>query len=348
MNYSLPVRAKLSLAELKPHLFSLPEQPGWIPYRTTYYKETWGFCLTHKQLCELEEGEYEVCIDASLQEGHLTYGEYYLRGETSDEVLISCHCCHPSLSNDNLSGIALATFLAKTLAEGPTKYSYRFVFIPGTIGSITWLSINETKVRNIKHGLVLTGVGDSGKCTYKKSRRGNAEIDQAMIHVLKHRPKEYNLIDFFPYGYDERQYCSPGFNLPVGCFMRTPHSQYPEYHTSADNMDFISPDSLGESYSQSREALMVLEHNSTYLNQNPFCEPQLGKRGLYGAIGGIKDSGVNEMAMLWVLNLSDGHHTLLDIAERSGLSFTKIKKAADLLVESALLREIETKTISQP
>jgi aminopeptidase-like protein len=288
---------------------------------------------------ELKDEEYEVCIDSSLEEGYLTYGEYYLRGEKPDEVLISCHTCHPSLCNDNLSGIALVTFLAKYLSQISLSYSYRFIFIPGTIGSITWLSLNEAQVSKIKHGLVVTCVGDAGKSTYKKSRRGDAEVDKAVIHVLKHSGKEHEIMEFFPYGYDERQFCSPGFNLPVGCFMRTPHGRFPEYHTSADNLELVQPQYLADSFSKCFSVVNVLENNKKYLNQNPKCEPQLGKRGIYRAIGGQADGGVNELAMLWVLNLSDGNHTLLDIADRSGFGFDAIKKAAEVLLEHDLLKE---------
>lgn len=338
VNYSVPVRAKMTLKELKPHLFSLPEYPDWIPYRTSYYKESWGFCISHHQLSVLKDEEYEVCIDSSLTEGHLTYGEYYLRGECADEVLISCHICHPSLSNDNLSGIALATALAKHLGTVHLRYSYRFLFIPGTIGSITWLALNQARVSRIKHGLVAVCVGDPGKLVYKKSRRGDAEIDRAAVHVLKASGQDHEVTDFIPYGYDERQYCSPGFDLPVGSLSRTSHGRYPEYHTSGDNMDFIRSESLVDSLSKYLSILYILESNKKYVNQNPHCEPQLGKRGLYGAIGGQKDGKSREMALLWVLNLSDGGHTLLDISERSGVPFVLVKEAADALLEHGLLK----------
>jgi aminopeptidase-like protein len=339
LNYSTPIRTKLSLAELKPHLFSLPEHPDWIPYRTSYYAERWGFCLSHRQLLALPDEVYEICIDSTLQDGHLTYGEFLLRGQSSDEVLISCHACHPSLANDNLSGLALAMFLAQRLGESKSRYSYRFLFIPGTIGSIAWLARNEAKVANIQHGLVITCVGDAGRLTYKKSRRGDAEIDRAVAHVLKHSGQDHEILEFTPYGYDERQYCSPAFNLPVGCFMRTPNGCYPEYHTSADNLDFVKPASLADSFTKCLAALAVLEGNQAYVNLNPKCEPQLGKRGLYQTIGGQTDARQFELAMLWVLNLSDGKHSLLHIAERSGLEFGLIRQAADTLVQHSLLKE---------
>ena len=339
LNYSVPISRKFSLDELKKYIITLPAHPDWIPYRTSYYKETWGFCLSHNQFLSLKEEEYEVFIDSSLEDGHLTYGEYYLKGESPDEILISCHACHPSLCNDNLSGVALATFLAKYLSNTSARYSYRFLFIPGTIGSIAWLCINELNTSRIKHGLVVACVGDGGKFTYKKSRRGNAEIDQAVIHVLKHYCKSHEVIDFFPYGYDERQYCSPGFNLPVGCLMRTPHGLFPEYHTSADDLNFIKPDYLGESFEKYTMVLDVLENNAKYINQNPKCEPQLGKRGLYPSMPNREDSMTNQTAMLWVLNLSDGDYTLLDIADRSNLPFNVIKIAADALFRTGLLKD---------
>jgi aminopeptidase-like protein len=338
VSYSKPIMGKFSLSELRKHLFSLPDRPDWIPYRTSYYTEAWGFCVRHRQLESLTDGEYEVCIDATLSDGFLSYGECLIPGASADEVLISCHVCHPSLCNDNLSGIAVTSHLAAHIADMPQRrYSYRFLFIPGTIGSITWLARNETHTGRIKHGLVVTCVGDGGPFTYKKSRRGDAEIDRAVAHVLKTTGRPYTIQDFFPYGYDERQYCSPGFDLPVGCLMRSPHGSFPEYHTSADNLDFVRADSLEESLRYYQQVVEVLEQNRTYRSLNPKCEPQLGKRGLYAAIGGDKDSAKRQLAMLWVLNLSDGTHSLLDIAERSGTSFTDVHGAADALLRSGLL-----------
>ena len=340
VNYSVPVHRKMSLAELRTHLHTLPDQPDWIPYRTSYYKESWGFCLSHNQLQTMREDEYEVCIDSALENGYLTYGQCYLPGENSAEVLISCHACHPSLCNDNLSSVAMATFLAKYLGQVQLRYSYRFLFIPGTIGAITWLSQNEDHVNSIQHGLVLTCLGDRGHITYKKSRRGDAEIDRAMVHVLEHSGRRYDIENFSPYGYDERQYCSPEFDLPVGCLMRTPHGKFPEYHSSADNLELMDPASLAHSLMTCLSAFYVLENNRWYCNQNPKCEPQLGRRGLYRAMGGNRDEKLQETAMLWVLNLSDGEHTLLDIAERSGLAFDTVHDAAGLLLRHGLLKEI--------
>lgn len=339
LNYSIPIQKKVSLSELKEHLFTLPDHPDWIPYRTSYYNENWGFCISHNQFEKLEEDTYEVCIDASLEDGHLTYGEYYIEGENSDEVLISTHVCHPSLCNDNLSGIVMAAFLAKYLSPLSLRYSYRFLFIPGTIGSITWLCLNEPSASKIKHGLVAVCLGDSGKFTYKKTRQQNAQIDKIVTHILRDSDNDFNVIDFFPYGYDERQYCSPGFDLPVGCLMRTPHGQYPEYHTSADNLDFVKPENLADSFSKYLAVVNILENNKKYLSQNPKCEPRLGKRGLYSKIGGQDDSEAFQLAMLWVLNLSDGKNSIMDISERAKLKFDLINNAADTLAENGLLKE---------
>jgi len=337
MSYSVPVRRSVSLEELKAHLHTLPAHPDWIPYRTSYYQEDWGFCLSHRQLGELTEPEYEVCIDATLAPGHLTYGECYLPGASPAEVLVSTHVCHPSLGNDNLSGVALATFLAKQLQAAPRRLSYRFLFIPGTIGAITWLCQREAEVARIQHGLVLSCVGDAGHVHYKRSRRGNATIDRAMDHVLRHSGDAYVVEDFSPFGYDERQYCSPGFDLPVGRLSRTPHGRFPEYHTSADNLDFVRPAALADSLAKCLAVFSILEHDTPYLSRNPKCEPQLGRRGLYRTTGGHQDERVDEIALLWVLNFSDGRHTLLDIAERAGLPFEQLRRAAEVLAAHDLL-----------
>lgn len=338
LNYSVPVHARMTLEELKEHIFTLPEQPDLIPYRTSYYAEQWGFCMSHRQLMSLQDGVYEVLIDASLGPGYLTYGEYLHRGITDDEVLLSAHVCHPSLANDNCSGLALLTLLAKGLNPLQTRYSYRFLFAPGTIGAITWLARNEKATTRIKHGLIVAGVGDGGGPTYKKSRRGNTLIDRAMEHVLRHASRSAKVLEFFPYGYDERQYCSPGFDLPVGLFQRSQFGTFPEYHTSADNLDFIKPEHLAASYRMIAAAIEIIESDRLLINTCPKCEPQLQRRGLYAALGGHKGGPAWSMTMLWVLNLCDGKHTLLDIAERADLPFCQVLEAADLLLGSGLLK----------
>jgi aminopeptidase-like protein len=328
----------LPLAELRKHIFTLPEQPDLIPYRTSYYQKNWGFCMSQHQLLELEKagGPFEVVIDSRLAPGHLTYAEYLHPGATQDEILLSTHVCHPSLANDNCSGLALLTLFARELRRRKTRYSYRILLIPGTIGALTWLSRNEDRLHRIKAGLVLTGVGDPSDPTYKKSRQGNAIIDRAFAHVLRHAGAG-KMIDFFPYGYDERQFCSPGFDLPVGLFQRGQFGTFPQYHTSADNLDFISADKLADSYATIVAALDIVERDRVLLNLFPKGEPQLGRRGIYGKIGGTADAWRSNLAMLWVLNLSDGKHSLLDIAERAGMPFGVIHAAADILEEAQLV-----------
>jgi len=342
MSYSAPVRARMPLAELKPHLHSDPGHPDWIPYRTGYYAETWGFCLPHRQLEALVAGDngddYEVVIDSTLADGALSYGECLVPGERADEILVSAHICHPSLANDNLSGIVVATELARRLLArmGRPRYSYRFLFIPGTIGAITWLALNEARLGAIQAGLIAVNLGDPGPMHYKRSRRGSAAIDQAVEYVLA-RQTGTVIRDFIPYGYDERQFCSPGIDLPVGCLSRTPYGEFPEYHTSADNLDLVRPEALASSLATFEQVFDLLERNRSYLNLQPKCEPQLGRRGLYAAIGGRSDTKTRQLALLWVLNLSDGIHTLLDIARRAGLDFALIAEAAATLVEHGLL-----------
>ena len=340
VNYSVPVRAEMPLTELKEHIFTLPDAPDLVPYRTSYYKEFWGFCMAHREFKRLAEGTYTVVIDSSLEDGALTYGEYVHRGDSDEEILLSAHVCHPSLANDNCAGLALVSELARRLQGIKTRYTYRFILAPGTIGAITWLARNEAQVDRIKAGLVLSCIGDRAAPSYKRSRRGTALIDRAVAHVLGHNSPDASIEDFSPYGYDERQYCSPGFNLPVGLLQRSRFGSFPEYHTSADNLDFISAEQLADSFSLVTEILHVLENDRRTINLCPKCEPQLGRRGLYESIGGDKDAPARNMAMLWVLNLSDGEHSLLDIAERSGIRFSSVAAAAERLEQAELLATV--------
>jgi aminopeptidase-like protein len=337
LNYSAPVRARLPLAELKKNVFTLPDQPDLIPYRTSYYQERWGFCMSYNALQALADGEYEVCVDADLAPGSLTYAEHIHHGETEEEVLLQAHICHPSLANDNCSGLSLLAHLAAAMQPLKTKYTYRFLFAPGTIGAITWLARNRETAKRIRHGLVMSCVGDAGGPTYKRTWRGNATIDAAMEHVLRHGFAAANVIDFFPYGYDERQYNSPGFRMDVGLFQRSQFATFPEYHTSGDNLDLIHPQHLEASLRAVAQAIEVLECNRRYRNSAPEGEPQLGRRGLYSAIGGDKDGYDRNMAMLWTLNMSDGEHSLLEIAERANLPFATIAAVAEILKERRLL-----------
>ena len=339
VGYSEPLHRRMPLAELREHVHTLPDRPAWIPYRTSYYTRTWGFCMAAQALDALEDGEYEVCIDATFDdEGALSYGELVLPGATDAEILVSTHVCHPSLANDNGSGIAVATKLAQHLADRPDRrHTFRFLFVPGTIGSITWLAQHDDETARIAHGLVLTGLGDRGPITYKRSRRGAAAVDRAAEHVLGATDDGARIVDFSPYGYDERQYCSPGYNLAVGRFGRSPHGEYPQYHTSADDLSFIDPVMLEDSLRKIVAIVDVLERDATFRNLKPKGEPQLGRRGLYRATGGDVDHRSTEMAFLWVLNLSDGSASLLDIARRSGLPFDAVHRAALLLERHDLL-----------
>lgn len=338
VSYSVPVRARMTLEELRPHLHTLPEQPTLVPYRTTYYEESWGFCLSHDLLESLPDGEYEVVIDSTLGAGSLTYGEVVVPGETDDEVLISAHVCHPSLCDDNLSGVAVATHLAAALLSGDRpRCTYRFVFAPGTIGAITWLARNHERTGRIIAGLTLTCLGDDHPFTYKRSEGADALVDRAAEHVLERLDVEHEVIDFFPYGYDERQYNSPGFRLGVGSLMRGRHGRFPEYHTSADNLEFVDGDRLAEAFDVIARILGVVDRDRILVNTEPYGEPQLGARGLYSALGGtsIPDA---QMAMLWVLNQSDGTKSMLDIAQRSGLPFDSVVATASVLERHGLLR----------
>jgi aminopeptidase-like protein len=337
LNYSVSVRRRMPLAELRPFIFTLPDMPDRIPYRTSYYAERWGFCMAHADFERLPEGEYEVCIDAEHRPGHLCYGEHVIPGRTDREFLLSAHACHPSLANDNCSGLAVLTRLARTLAGRDLRHTYRFLFAPATIGAVTWLSRNEDRIR-IDHGLVVSCLGDGGGPTYKRSRQGGAPIDRAMAQVLRHAGPGAVLLDFSPYGYDERQYCSPGYDLPVGLLQRSAFGTFPEYHTSADNLDFIRPEHLAASHDLILQAIEIVEDDWTPLNLSPKGELQLGRRGLYGSIGGTR-SEESTMALLWVLNLADGRHSLLAMAERSGIRFRVLAEAARRLREAGLVAD---------
>jgi aminopeptidase-like protein len=337
LNYSIPLRAELSLDELKKHIHTLPDQPDLIPYRTSYHEERWGFCMSHNALQALPPGKYTAVVESTLADGSLTYAEHTIPGESDDEVLLSAHSCHPSLANDNCAGMALLVMLAQDLGRRSNRLTYRFMFTPGTLGAVAWLATNEERAQRIKHGLVVSCVGDAGGPTYKKSRRGDAMIDRAMAHVLKHAAPTSKIVEFSPYGYDERQYCSPAFNLPVGLFQRSQHGKFPEYHTSADNLELIAPEHLKLSYNLVLAAIDVLERDRVLVSTNPKCEPALGKRGLYSSLSGDKSAYDSNMAMLWVLNLADGSHSLLDMAERADLPFAVIADVAERLEDAGLL-----------
>ena len=332
--YSMPIDATVSREELIAHLFTDPDQPELIPYRHFYYRDGWGFCAPHRLLLELSEPEYRVVVDTRLEPGSLTYGELFLPGSEATEILFSTHTCHPSLCNDNLSGIAATVLLARELMDTSRRHGVRFVFAPATLGPLVWLSRNEDILSRIRGGLVVAGVGDRGAPTYLRTRHGSELIDRAMLHVLEHAAMGgASARDFAPIGYDQRQYCSPGFDLPIGCLMRTPSGEYPEYHTSADNPQFVTAASLGESWSLMRLAVDVLQADQTFVNLFPKGEPRLGPRGLFADAG--------RLGLFWTLNLSDGSHSLLDIAERSQLPFWRIREGARRLEASGLLKHVD-------
>ena len=340
VSYSEPIERDMTLAELRPHLFSLPEYPDWIPYRTSYYAPNWGFCISDRQLKSLPEGRYRVVIRSRLSAGSLTLAEHVHLGEVEETVLVFAHDCHPSLANDNLSGVCVAVLLAEFLSTRKTHYTYRFVFAPATIGSIAWLATNRASLHHIRHGLVLSLLGDGGPLHYKETRGGIHDIDRAAWHVLSTEFPGAKKLDFIPWGYDERQFGSPGINLAVGRITRTPNGEFPEYHSSADNLDFISSDALAESWLACLKVIEVLEQNKTFINLQPDGEPQLGRRGLYRSLGGYQDIPERQLALLWVLNQSDGSNSLLDIATRAQLPFHVIASAARDLVGADLLSSV--------
>ena len=333
VSYSEPVERTLSLDELSAHLHVLAEHPDWIPYRTSYYRRDWGFCLRARERAALRPGRYRVQVKTSLAPGALTYGELLITGRTREEVLLFTHVCHPSLANDNTSGMAVATALGEWLASEPRRFTYRLVFTPGTIGSLTWLKRNEHGLRRVRHALVLGLLGDPAALTYKRSCRETHEIDAIAAHVLA---GEGTVLPFSPYGYDERQLCSPGFDLPAGRLTRSVNGGYAEYHTSADDLEFITPAALQDSLAACQRIIEVMEHNQRFRNRRPKGEPQLGVRGLYASLGG-GGPAEHEHAMLWVLNQSDGTRSLLDIAQRSGLPFALLLEAARRLEKAGLL-----------
>jgi aminopeptidase-like protein len=339
MGYSVGVRGEFTLEQLLPHLFSRPDMPDAIPYRTSYYNEAWGFCLRHRDLELLVKGRYEVLIDAELFDGSLTYGELVIPGSTDREVLLTTHICHPSMANDNLSGIAMLTALAELIQRSQRRHTYRLLFIPGTIGSLVWLERNRALLSKIDHGVVLTGLGDRGRPSWKRPRRSGTLVDRAFSHVLSaaDRPDGATLVDYYPYGYDERQFCSPGFNLPVGRFSRSLHGEYPEYHSSADDLGFIVSESMLDSLSIIAEVLDILDGDCIPRSLAPFGEPQLGRRGLYSSVGGAIDQRSVEMALLWVMGYADGLCSLLDIATRSRMKFSTVVEAANRLSQAGLL-----------
>lgn len=338
VTHSMPFQSELSLSELKLHLYSLPDQPEAIPYVTSYYAANWGFCLKHRELETLLEGRYRVVVNTELRDGHVEIGEAVLPGSSQEEILITSYLCHPSLANNELSGpLATAFLFQRVAAWSSRRYTYRFVIGPETIGSICYLSVRgEHFKKMLQAGYVVTCVGDPGNFTYKRSRRDDTLADRAATVVLRDNAS-HTIIPFTPAGSDERQYCSPGFNLPIGSLMRTMYGKYPEYHTSLDNKSLISFDAMLETVDIYEKVLRSMEENRKWRSTVLYGEPQLGPRGLYPLIGSGESRTEQVLALNWVINLSDGDHDLLEIAQRSGLKIETLITAAKAASAAGLL-----------
>lgn len=340
VNYSIPVNQKISYSELVKHIHTLPNQPDAIPYVTSYYKERWGFCLSHNEFSKLStEGEYTVVIDSKLENGSLTYGECLLKGESEKEIFISTYVCHPSMANNELSGPLAAAFLYQRLASmSNRKFTYRFAFIPETIGAICYLHENGDAMKSRTHaGFVMTCCGNKDIFHYKRTRIGNSITDKAVEHFLSQTQSDFSIRNFRPDGSDERQYCSPGFNLPVGSLMRTPYYEYSQYHTSLDNKSFIDFESLAGTVDAYFHILQIIELNNTYLNTVMYCEPQLGKRDLYPSSLSPADSREFIDIVLHLLNYSDGTNDLIDIANKQGVDVLKYAEPLKKCLEKGVL-----------
>ncbi len=341
VGYSTPINKTIPLEELQKHLYSLPDQPNAIPYITSYYKKRWGFCLTDNQRQGLKPGEYRVVIDSELKDGSLTYGEIILPGSVEKEVFLSTYVCHPSMANNELSGPTVTIFLAKWLLSQKRKYTYRIIFIPETIGSIVYLSRNIQEMqKNIIAGFNITCVGDDKAYSFLPSRSGNTLADRVARHVLKHAHPEFHAYTYLERGSDERQYCSPGVDLPVASIMRSKYGVYPEYHTSLDNLDFISPAGLQGAYEVLQKSIECIEADEV-LQTTVLCEPQLGKRGLYPTIS-TKKSNAMVRDMMNLIAYADGTRSLLEIAEKIQVPMWELIPLAQKLKTENVLREVKT------
>jgi aminopeptidase-like protein len=341
LNYSIPQNKECSFEELKQHLFYREDLPEAIPYVTSYYKENWGFCISHNEFKDLpEEGTYKIFIDSELKNGGLTYGELVLKGNTDREIIFSSYLCHPSMANNELSGpLALAMLYKKINAVKDRKYTYRFILAPETIGVIAYLAKKGMYMKEkVIAGYVLTCVAGKDAFTYKRSKQNTSLADKAAEHVLKYSGEKYKTEDFSIGGSDERQYCSIGFNLPVGSLIKSKYQEYKEYHTSLDNKSFIDFSALEKTVEMYYNISRAIELNEKYKNLNPFCELQLGKRGLYPTTGGTWGIDIeNTRKLLHLLAFTDGETDLIDIAEKRNLSAHTFEKEVQILLEKGLI-----------
>lgn len=340
VGYSLPVNKKVNLEELKTIIYTQPEQPDAIPYVTSYYKERYGFCMTQNQKDSLKEDNYHIFIDSELKNGSLTYGEIIIPGESKQEVFLSTYVCHPSMANNELSGPAVAIHLAKWLKSlSKRRYTYRIIFIPETIGSITYLSYNlEHLKKYVVAGFNISCVGDDRTFSYVASRYGNTLADKVAKNVLRFYYPEYKEYSFLKRGSDERQYNAPGVDLPVCAICRSKYGEYPEYHTSKDNLDFISPEGLAGAFEVYKQCITVLENNYKY-KINVLCEPQLGKRGLYPTIS-QKGSYDAVKAMTDFIAYADGNNDLIDISNIIDVSVKNLTSIIEKLKMNELIEEV--------
>ncbi|MCX6127142.1 MAG: DUF4910 domain-containing protein [Proteobacteria bacterium] len=338
VSYSSPINSRIKFNQLRDHLHTIPTMPTAIPYITSYYQENWGFCLSQDLLETMKDDEYDIKIDSTLENGHLTYSELIIPGKLDTEVFLSTYICHPSMANNEVSGPVLATYLSKYILQSDRKFTYRVVFVPETIGAVAYLSINKDALKkNVYAGFQLTCVGDNRSYSYLPSRAQNTITDKIMKHVLKHKVKTFKSYTFLDRGSDERQYCAPGIDLPVASIMRSKYGQYPEYHTSLDNLDLVSPEGFQGSFNIHKDCIDLLENNEKYV-ATQFCEPQLGKHGLRPKISTLTSLTAGYTEISNFLAYADGKMDLLDIAEILNVYALDLLPTVHLLIKHQLLK----------